>query len=176
MNRKYTQHGKHRQNGATLVTALVMLVVLTLMVISAIKSSTVNLRIAGNMQIQEEAIAAAQQTTEQMLSFNFTALPAAQNVTTTIGSTAYPVAVPTPVCKGSRPLLNSEPNLPQTCLSSGSLQNTGIIFSSGVASGGTSWCYAQQWEVQTNATDPNTGATTIMHQGVSLNVPAGTGC
>jgi len=166
----------NKQRGATLVVSLVMLVVLTLLVISAIRSSNSNLRIAGNMQFQEEAIAAAQQATEVILSSNFTAAPAASNVSVTIGLATYTANVLTPACSGSRPLLNTEPNIPKECISSSTAQNTGIIFASAPASTGTSWCYSQQWEVQTSVSDTTTGASTTLHQGVSLNVPTGTGC
>jgi Tfp pilus assembly protein PilX len=46
---------RFRQNGVVLVIGLIMLVLLTLMVVSAINSGTANLRIAGNMQAQDEA-------------------------------------------------------------------------------------------------------------------------
>lgn len=170
-------HGlMHKQSGATLIVALVMLVVLTLLVISAIRSSNTNLRIAGNMQLQEEAVAAAQQATEIVLSNNFTVNPAATTVQVTIGQTTYTAAVSAPTCTGSKPVLNSDPNIPNECISSGTAQNTGIIFASAPALGGTSWCYDQQWEVGTNVSDATTGASTTMHQGVALKVPAGTTC
>lgn len=182
------QFDRNRQAGATLITALIMLVVLTLLVISAINSTTLNLHIAGNAQMQSEAIAAAQQATEQVLSSNFTVNPSSTVIpiyitNPTPASAAavsyqadYQATVAVPKCTGSRALLNNEPNLPPQCLSSGSLQNTGIRFASGVVAGGTSWCYAQQWEIQTNVTDPLTGAQAEVHQGVSLYVPAGTSC
>ena len=61
---------KNRQRGATLIVGLIMLIALTLLVVSAIRSGTTNLRIAGNTQIQEEAKAAAQQAIEQYISTN----------------------------------------------------------------------------------------------------------
>ncbi len=144
------------QKGATLVIALVMLVVLTLLVISAMRTSTTNLRIVGNMQMQEEASTAAQQAIEQVISNNFTVSPAASSVAVTVGGTTYTANVTAPTCLGSTALQNSTPNLPSECISSGAAQNTGIVFSSGVAATGTS-----------RAT---------IHQGVNLSVPAGTGC
>ena len=48
-----------RQKGMTLVVALVMLVVLTLLVVSAIRFGNINLRIAGNAQSEAEATSAA---------------------------------------------------------------------------------------------------------------------
>lgn len=170
MKQKYGQHG------ATLITALVMLVVLTLLVISAIRSSTTSLRIAGNMQVQEENIAAGQQAIEQVISSNFTAAPAPATIPVVISGTTYPAQILTPVCTGSTPLLNSTPNLPSDCLSSGSVQNTGIIYTSGVANTQMSWCSAQQWVVQATVSDPRTGATATIHQGVSLNVPSTITC
>lgn len=171
---------KYKQRGSTLITALIMLIVLTLLVVSAIRSSNTNLRIAGNMQMQEEAVAAAQQALEQIISYNFTASPAASSVSVDInndGTVDYTANVTQPVCLGSTPLQNTTPNLPSACLSSGTATNTGIIFTSGVAiTTGQSWCYAQQWEVQANVTGASTGAKATVHQGVTLNVPAGTNC
>ncbi len=178
-----TPYAPARQKGATLITALVMLVVLTLLVISAIRSSTVNLQITGNVQIQNEAIAAAQQATEQIISSNFTVNPVSAVIPIYVTSNPTPdysaqVAVPT--CSGSRPLYNNTPNLPPQCLSSSSAGNTGIVYvntaASGVQQTGQSWCFAQQWEVQTNITDQRTGAQAEIHQGVSLYVPVGTSC
>lgn len=170
---------KFQQIGATLITALVMLVVLTLLVISAINSSSTNLRIAGNMQMQEEVIAAAQQATEQIISSNFTAAPAPATIAVDInndGIADYTANVATPVCTGSRPLTNNTPNLPPQCLSSSTVQNTGIQFASGVNPTGTSWCDSQQWDIRTQVTDNRTGANETTHQGVSLYVDAGITC
>ena len=47
---------------------MIMLVLLTLFVLSAINSGTINLRISGNTQAQDEARAAAQQAIEQVVS------------------------------------------------------------------------------------------------------------
>lgn len=167
-----------KQRGATLITALVMLVVLTLLVLSAIRSSTNNLRIAGNMQMQGEIVQAAQQTAEQIISFNFPANPqlAVSNASSaTIGNASYTTAAQV-VCTGSKPVPNNTPNIPPQCISSSTAANTGIIFVSGVTLTGTSWCLAQQWDVRAQATDPRTGAQATVHQGVSLYVDAGTTC
>ncbi len=170
---------QRKQLGVTLITALVMLVVLTLLVIAAIRSSNTNLRIAGNMQLQEEAISAAQQATEQVLSTNFTQSPASAAVaasSVTIGPATYTTVVTTPVCTGSKALDNNTPGLPAECISSSTAQNTGIFFASGTAISGTSWCLAQQWDVRASVSDNITGASTTVHQGVNITVPAGTTC
>lgn len=167
-----------KQHGATLVTALVMLVVLTLLVLSAIRSSTTNLRIAGNMQMQGEIVEAAQQAAEQVISYNFPANPTAAVSAASsaqIGNATYTTTV-SAVCTGSKPVPNNTPNIPPQCISSSTAGNTGIIFVSGVTLTGTSWCLAQQWDVKADATDSRTGATATVHQGVSLYVDAGTTC
>lgn len=167
-----------KQHGATLVTALVMLIVLTLLVLSAIRSSTTNLRIAGNMQMQGEIVAAAQQAAEQIISYNFTTNPQFAATTAsaaTIGLATYTTSA-SAVCTGSRPVPNNTPNIPQQCISSSTAGNTGIIYVSGVTLTGTSWCLAQQWDVRGQATDTRTGATATIHQGISLYVDAGTTC
>lgn len=174
MNLKYTQRG------STLIISLIMLIVLTLLVISAIRSGNTNLRIVGNIQMQEEALAAAQQALEQTISYNFTAIPTSSIVNVDInndGTTDYTANVTVPVCLGSTPLTNAAPNLPSACLSSGTATNTGIMSASGVAATtGQSWCFSQQWDVRSSATSTSTGAAAAVHQGTTLNVPAGTGC
>ena len=85
-----------RQRGATLLVALIMLVVLTLFAIAGFNLSTVNIRIAGNYQDQKFMEAVAQQAIEQVIStptaFNLT--PAAQ----TIAIAGYNVSVSVPAC------------------------------------------------------------------------------
>lgn len=174
---------RFRQRGATLIVALIMLVVLTLLSISAIRSSNTNLRIAGNMQMVGEATAAARQGIEQVISGNFTAAPAAADIPVDInanGAADYTAHVTKPECKGSVPLKNDELNKSDPkdvpCFSSSTASNTGIIYSSGVAPAtGMSWCYGQQWDIEAQATSP-AGADVTVHQGVSLRVPAGTAC
>lgn len=176
---------KCRQNGSTLIVALVMLVVLTLLVVSGMRSSNTNLRIVGNMQVQEEAAAAGQQAIEEVVSKNFTASPTSSVISTDInndGIADYDVNVVKPACTDSAPIMNSSLDMTKAsdipCFSSSTASNTGIIAASGTqATTGQSWCFTQQWEVQTQATSrAGNGANAVIHQGVSLRVPAGTTC
>ena len=61
-------HRSGRQHGATLLVALIMLVVLTLFVVSALNTSKTNLQVVGNMQAKSEALAAGQEVMETVLS------------------------------------------------------------------------------------------------------------
>ena len=69
MNRRESRAQlRSRQTGVSLVVGLIMLIMLTLVVVSGIIGSSINLRIAGNMQLQDEARASAQQAIEQFVS------------------------------------------------------------------------------------------------------------
>lgn len=73
---------KRKQQGAVLVVSLLMLLVMTLLAVSSISSSNVNLLIVNNVQNSLQTEAAAQQAIEQSLSdmstFN---APAARTLT-----------------------------------------------------------------------------------------------
>lgn len=174
---------RKRQIGATLITALIMLIVLTLLVVSGIRSSNTNLRIAGNMQMQEEAVAAAQQAVEQVLSSNFTVDPAATTIAVDIdnnGTTDYTAKVDTPVCTSSvpfDPVLDLSSLEATGCASSGSTDGSLTVNASGVAPASTqAWCLKQSWDIRASVSDSNTGANTVLHQGAFLRVKAGTLC
>ena len=59
-------HPYQRQSGATLIVALIMLIMMTVLAVSAINLSTINLKIVGNMQSQKAMDAAAQDAIEQI--------------------------------------------------------------------------------------------------------------
>lgn len=65
----------HAQSGATLVVGLIMLVLITLLVTTALTMSTANLKAVGNMQIRNEAIAAANRRIEEVMSTAFATTP-----------------------------------------------------------------------------------------------------
>ncbi|HAL39750.1 MAG TPA: hypothetical protein DCP03_17240, partial [Polaromonas sp.] len=58
---------KAHQRGATLLVAMIFLILMSLFAISAFKSSTGNLRIIGNMQSRQEAIAVGQKAIEDTI-------------------------------------------------------------------------------------------------------------
>lgn len=171
------------QRGFVLVIALIMLVILTLLVISAIRVSNTNLRVAGNMQTGQEAVAAAQQATEQVISVNFAAAPTAQTVNVDInkdGTADYVVSVPVPTCSSTKPLQNSDLDpanaADQPCISSSTASNTGLMISGTTAATGQAWCNQQKWEVQAQVNSVVTGAAVTTHQGVSMRTVVGTDC
>ena len=100
------------QRGAALFISLVMLVVITLFVLSAINMSTVNLRVTANSQARSEGIAAAQQAIEQVISKDFTSNPQEASIPVSLRvdqtKTDYTVAIPKPTCVNAMPVTQAE--------------------------------------------------------------------
>lgn len=66
------------QRGAvTIFVAMIMLLMITVLVLAAYTLSTMNLQAAGNAQVRQEAIAAANQVIERVIDSSFTNNPAA---------------------------------------------------------------------------------------------------
>lgn len=90
-----------RQNGAALVVGLIMLVLITLMLVTALNLGTTNFRAMTNMQFRSEAIAAANEAIEQVISTPFTAAPATDTINVDIDNDSdadYTVQVAVPTC------------------------------------------------------------------------------
>lgn len=139
---------RQQQNGATLVVALVMLVLLTMLAVSSINLSTTNLKIIGNMQAQRYMEAAVQNAVEVALSRSstFTA-PSSTTISTHMGD----VTVAAADCLGGQVAKGYSAVI------------TNIIPEDNV------------WEIiaQPDNPDPVTGATVTIHQGVEMRMLAG---
>ncbi len=70
------------QNGAALITGLIFLVVLTLISLSAIKSTSLEERMAGNARDQDVAFQGAEAGVREAMSLLGTSLPAASGFVT----------------------------------------------------------------------------------------------
>lgn len=91
------------QQGVALIVGLIMLLLLTLVVGSAFTLSGTNLKAVGNMQLRNEAIAAANVAIEQKVSSNLTVAPTAEPIEVDIngdGAVDYEVDVE-PTCVSS---------------------------------------------------------------------------
>jgi type IV pilus assembly protein PilX len=60
MRHQNFNNGSRRQQGAALVTGLIMLLVLTVLAVSGMNTSTLELTMAGNVQYQQNAFQAAE--------------------------------------------------------------------------------------------------------------------
>lgn len=185
----------HRQRGAVLLVSLIMLVLLTLFAVSALNTSTSNLKMAGNMQARSEAVIAAQDAIETVLSTTlFTTNPAnavinpcgAANTlcidkngqNTSSAANAYYV---TTLVKTKTTDTKSTPNcvkvkakpVARLDLSAGSAEVTCVAGASqlfGVAGAvtGDSLCAESTWEITARTTSTATGATATVTQGVGI--------
>jgi hypothetical protein len=171
-----------KQSGMVLIVTLAMLVVLTLFVISMIRLGNTNAAIVGNMQAQKGVEGEAQQAIEiAMNKFNFfddavqdtnswaagTPLTepsrnGEQYVTysnlwtayTPTGATAAPATQSTDIRAYRPQCLFFEPT-------------TGYSALSGIAPQDT------YWDMAVTASDSKTGASSEIHQGLQIRLPAG---
>lgn len=179
-----------RQRGITLITALIMLVLLTLMAITAFHIGSSQSVIISNSQHREEATDAAQQTIDTVLnSANFMTNPAAAIVNgdgTCAGGAANNLCVdvngdgtkditvalsPQPKCTEGWNINNSSLDLSQSddlACSTGQGQTFGVEGSSNTAS----LCAQSGWEVTAAATDNTTNSKVTIVQGVSARIAA----
>jgi Tfp pilus assembly protein PilX len=179
-----------RQRGATLFVTLIMLVVISLFLVSAMNTANTNLKVVGNMQARNEAIAVAMETIETVLSTpTFISSPTnaipnpcgatntackdinLDDVTTTAGALYTTVLSPQPACVTVKPIKNSELNLSNSedlgC-AAGVQQQFGV---SGAVTG-NSLCSNTVWEITATTTDSNTGASATITQGVGVRISA----
>lgn len=180
---------KHKQQGATLMVGMIMMVVLTLLVVFGIRSGNTNLRIAGNMQTQAEASAATQQVIEQVIEqikvTEDISLIAAQSIPVSMGNVTYTVAVlPLNKCLMDIPVLNDQlkPFNPdgtsnkndQTCFDSGT---TEVVFDvNGIPIPKLPTCKTQQWDIEAGVTDGTSGTKVTHVQGISVRVRSTVNC
>jgi Tfp pilus assembly protein PilV len=141
---------KKQQQGVTLIIALIMLVLITLIVTTAFSMSTANLKSVGNMQVRDEAIAAANLAIEQVISSNFIAATADEEIIVDIdqdGTTDYTVIVEKPKCVKAS-------------------QATGDYKNDEDHPGGSSSSWNTIWEIAADVTDQKSGASVLVRQGV----------
>ena len=83
---------------APIFVSMIMLILVTLMVVTAYSLSTVNLKAVGNMQMREEATVAAEKLIEKAIDGTFWNPAISQSDTFSIGGSSYDVVVAVPTC------------------------------------------------------------------------------
>lgn len=176
----------NRQRGMTLVMALVMLVVLTLLALTSFNLGKSNLLIVSNMQQRDETMAAAREVIEETISStrlfddpeNILANPCKGEANTrcvdTNGDGVSDVTVaitPAPTCAKAQAIKVSELDLTvkndQDCSRNESDDLRGLP---GAVSG-DSLCANSVWDVNVIATDDVTQASVQVTQGVAVRIP-----
>jgi Tfp pilus assembly protein PilX len=140
-----------KQTGAVLAISLLLLTVLTLAGVVAINTSITNLRLAGNMQIQQETEAAAQLALESYLS----------SATPFTASTCDPISENKEINKLSVVIDVNEP----VCLRSKEAQGYSAL-----------WELAPEeteWEIRVTGSNSAMGSQVILRQGVSILLSSG---
>jgi hypothetical protein len=147
-----------RERGAALIVGLIMLMLITMMVTSSYSLSASNLKAVGNTQFRGEAVAAANQAIEQILSSPFTNAPSGEEIDIDIdgdGNTDYVVQFATPACVGASQVASG--SMPPSSSSLGS------AFSAPPSS------YETVWDLDATVTDVNnSGAAVEVHEGVRV--------
>jgi len=144
------------QRGATLAVGLITLVVITLLTVSAFTMSGGNLKVVGNMQHRNEAIAAANMAIEQTINMNFPTInpadfPSTLNIDIDQNNTDdYVVSIAAPVCVRAAP---APVNLAALSGVNSNVTNSGD--------------YLTLWEIAVTAESQATGASVFAKQGIN---------
>lgn len=160
------------QRGMTLLIALIMLLVMTMFVVSMVKIGNTNATIVGNMRAQKSVDSEAQQQIEIALNqFKFFddviqgTAPWTSTITylsaADLWTNYLPVGASTASATQSTDLKLYKPQCVYFQTASG------YSALSGVAPQDT------YWDIQATASDSKTGASTEIHQGIQMRLPAG---
>lgn len=193
MKTNQNQVGKASQRGAVLIIALIMLVAMALLAVTAFNSSTLNLRVVANTQLRQEAVAAVQTAIERTISspqFSTNAAAVAANpIPVDVNgdsNTDYTVSLtPMPKCYKYRVLKNSELDLSAPLVKDKRCQrpppeNFGLDDDgAGATTSADSLCADSEWNVRGVVTDASTNVSVAINQGIALRVAttdAANGC
>lgn len=173
---------KASQRGATLVVAMIFLILMSLFAVTAFKDSTGNLRIVGNMQSRQEAIAVGQKALEQTISSSYFTTNPANVAATPIqvdidgnGTMDYTATMnPQPHCFRTKAIKSSElnPSLPAdlACMKSSVVQQGGLDIPDAAADAGNSLCANSEWNIGAKVVDVRSGAKVTLNQGIAVRV------
>lgn len=182
---------KSRQEGATLLVSVMMLVLITMLALTSYRLGSGNLKIVGNMQERNQTFAAAQSTIEHVLSNpGFTGAPnnaiaepcngipntrcvdvngdGTSDVTVRVGSLQPTGELNVAPCvQQVKPVANatldySKPEDASCAVGVG--QTYGIAG----ANSGSSMCAETLWGIDAVATDATVGATSVVSAGVRV--------
>ncbi len=172
------------ERGAALIVSLIMLMLISLLAINSFTLAKGNLQIAGNMQQREQALTAAQQAIELVLSSaQFTQSPA-NAVPAPCGGTPNTVCVDTNGDGTTDVSVTVTPNciehyiIPDLQLDFSNPNDAGCIMGVGQSFGvvgagtGNSACANTVWDTQATATDLVSNAQYVVDEGAAVRAPA----
>lgn len=160
---RQSRQNRLRQRGVTLIIGMIMLVLITVMVISAYSLSSTNFKAVGNMQFRNESIAAANKAIEQVIGTNFATgfitVPDQQSITydnNNDTSPDYTVTVDKPECV-------------QASVTSGGL-GTGQFSSVDLEGFNVGTNYTALFDIKATVTDAVSGTAVVVRQGVRTQI------
>ena len=170
-----------RQRGSTLIISLVFLLVFLVMALSIFRGALTSSQAIGNMQWRNEAIAAANETIDRLLST--TEVVTDPNVASKVGgpwehNSALVITLPAPpACLRVRPIPATElsPSRAEDagCFASSSAGGIAVEGGGGAspATGSSSLCANSEWSVAVQASDASTSTNVEVVQGFAVRVP-----
>jgi len=187
-----------RERGSTLIISLVFLLVFLVMALSIFRGALTSSQAIGNMQWRNEAIAAANETIDRLLSNANVATQSAtvvQSVNGVLGNSGIPydtdgdgnneilVRFPTingvtgPQCLLVRPVpataLSPTREADAGCFGSSSASGTAVSEAAGGATPttATSLCSDSEWSMAVQAVEPRTATSVVVVQGFAVRIP-----
>ncbi len=187
---------RQAQRGSTLLVAMIFLLIFGIMAAATFRQSLTSVQAIGNMQWRSEAIAAANDAVDRLLSsadFATSSAVVTQQVNAAPFqvdingdgvndiSVSFPVvtldgvARAGPRCLRAEPIQGSQlnPNLPSDagCFGSASSGNSGLVDEEGGAFEPPPLCSNTEWTVTVRAIDAVTNTSVDVVQGVGVRVP-----
>ena len=180
-------NSRSNQRGATLVVALILLLLLALLGLGAFQTSVTDMKASGNMQARTEALNAAQETIETVISSRQFVVEPNNAITKPCegpntycsdlngdGTPEYKTQLaPAPTCKTMKMLKVVELDLGSNddlgC-AVGQSQQFGVAGADVAA--GDSLCASSVWEVTAETAAVNGGAKVTVSQGIGIRVGA----
>ena len=175
---------RSKQQGLTLVVSLVMLIVLTLLVVSAIRFGNINLQISGNAQTEVEASAATQVALEQVIaevkaSADISTITEKEAMEVSTGGHTYKVKVSKPACILTKNVLTTSldptKEADKPCFQCSDCGEV-VIGPDGNPIAKPSACKDQQWDVEASIPVATSQTSVTMLQGVAVRVGAEVSC
>lgn len=176
------------QRGAALIVSLIMLLLITILAVTAFRLGKSNLQIIGNVQQRDQAIDAAQFAIDQTISsVQFTLTPA-NAVPNPCNGTPNQVCAAATGGPGTdidvrvNPSCDSIQPIPVTALNFADPDDAGCLvgasqdFGVAGASSNDSMCSDSVWNIDATATDNVTGATATVDEGAGVRVSSTTTC
>lgn len=182
---------RNKQEGTVLIIGMIMLVLITLLVVTAFNMSSSHLRVVNNVQVQEEVLSAANAAIERTVSDSLFISAAGYSATQTVslfeaaasGTTEQKTPVSVSVsssCEKAKTLSNKDANaVSKDCI--WDADSGGVFVAGKSAATNDSLCAETIWDVRAVAQSPLGNGTAVeVHEGVGVstaktNVPTGCG-